>query len=727
MATNSDMEGSDVSPEDAPEDDGNNSFANEVKSFQHNKNLFKVSRCIQEVSSARINDVMNKLNLHLTEFPQSRTGERTLSQNSKQVVDKHWRLLNFVFRKCGYYESLLPLQQFKSKESFIPSMLPKHIAVAIRFKRSQKGTALLDWNGIQVKDILDRDMFCQGGWNDPRCVDQLITAIGTIHEAIGHDPRSPYEDACKGCLELETDGSGHEGCRFHRGRPQIWNKGNPKNCTAMANIISENCKKGQTYVPQGDSPLTPWELLDMGSHLISFNRLWELQTWTMLLISCKQGYRSEEVIKLSDTKPIGDDQIQILRPDLFVISADGILKAIAWDIKGKSDKVIVHLLMWRDDINPELCPVRAFLCFIYLAGYESGYFFMSKEKLDGVNELSSTKNTVQLEESVSYGSYHKKIKKLCSVITRRDGPFGTHLGRKTFYLLSIWGLPKNQSNQEVQTSARHLTDQQARKYSKDARCLLEIAHSNEVNVKLVVSPFKPICIKELQIARNLNASSMKQYQSIDALARDFVEKECGIDRANPNFGIKFLMDAAMKLKTPENLRNEIDTLLSKVDQVDVRTELNFKIEEYAKQARRQAEEAISASTERANIAVGNSALLDTNIVEAAAGGTITTKNKRKRGEGGEDLAERKTLKAGTTAEKLENLLLIKKKILPETVFTEGARCFISEQLNPVLQCLHAHYNNSKEEFSVAYPKLSLSVFKKKCCNGNGKSCTFNTR
>jgi len=104
MATNSNMEGSDVSPEDAPEDDGNNSFANEVKSFQNNKNLFKVSRHIQEVSSARINDVMNKLNLHLTEFPQSRTGERTLSQNSKQVVDKHWRLLNFVFRKCGYNE-----------------------------------------------------------------------------------------------------------------------------------------------------------------------------------------------------------------------------------------------------------------------------------------------------------------------------------------------------------------------------------------------------------------------------------------------------------------------------------------------------------------------------------------------------------------------------------------------------------------------------------------------
>jgi hypothetical protein len=49
------MEGSDVSPEG----EANNSFENEVKSFQHDKNLFKVSGSIQELSSVRINDLMN--------------------------------------------------------------------------------------------------------------------------------------------------------------------------------------------------------------------------------------------------------------------------------------------------------------------------------------------------------------------------------------------------------------------------------------------------------------------------------------------------------------------------------------------------------------------------------------------------------------------------------------------------------------------------------------------
>jgi len=35
-------------------------------------------------------------------------------------------------------------------------------------QRSQKGAPLLNFNGLQVKDILGYDIFCQGGWNDPR-------------------------------------------------------------------------------------------------------------------------------------------------------------------------------------------------------------------------------------------------------------------------------------------------------------------------------------------------------------------------------------------------------------------------------------------------------------------------------------------------------------------------------------------------------------------------------
>ena len=75
---------------------------------------------------------------------------------------------------------------------------------------------------------------------------------------------------------------------------------------------------------------------------------------------------------------------------------------------------------------------------------------------------------------------------------------------------------------------------------------------------------------------------------------------------NLNFGVKGLM---AKTKISRILRLKLDTLHSKVDQVDLRT--NLRLASKPKKS--------FSPTLRAHIAVGDSALQNTNIVEAAGG------------------------------------------------------------------------------------------------------------
>ena len=92
--------------------------------------------------------------------------------------------------------------------------------------------------------------------------------------------------------------------------------------------------------------------------------------------------------------------------------------------------------------------------------------------------------------------------------------------------------------------------------------------------------------------------------------------------------------------------------------------------------------------------------------------------KRKRGDGGWDLDERKEIKKKeTTREMILALLDFESKIPKDRVLTEGARSFIKNELKPVLTCFNKHYASDLEAFAVARPKLTLSTFKKRICTG----------
>ena len=70
----------------------------------------------------------------------------------------------------------------------------------------------------------------------------------------------------------------------------------------------------------------------------------------------------------------------------------------------------------------------------------------------------------------------------------------------------------------------------------------------------------------------------------------------------------------------------------------------------------------------------------------------------KRGEGKDDLGDRKNLGKSTT-EKLDQLLELEAKVENVTIgFTEPARSFVNQILKPILGCLKHHCNGDKNAF-----------------------------
>jgi len=92
----------------------------------------------------------------------------------------------------------------------------------------------------------------------------------------------------------------------------------------------------------------------------------------MILLSCKLFLRKEEVSSIKYSS---------FNKDISLIWNNGNVEALAVEIQGKSDNEIVILQLWRDDINPELCPIKHLLVFVHLSGSNSGYLFPKKSAL----------------------------------------------------------------------------------------------------------------------------------------------------------------------------------------------------------------------------------------------------------------------------------------------------------------------------------------------------------
>jgi hypothetical protein len=152
-----------------------------------------------------------------------------------------------------------------------------------------------------------------GGWVDPQNVAQMLSAVGAVHAA--RKQRGPYQEKCAECVALDREKK-YMGCRFHRGAPAIWRRGNPTECDQVENCVKQNSQDGASYVPEGDSPLTPWELVDIRTFLLSSNDLFDLMLWVVTLVAVKLFLREDEYDGITGDSIVKD--ISIIGSDLLV-------------------------------------------------------------------------------------------------------------------------------------------------------------------------------------------------------------------------------------------------------------------------------------------------------------------------------------------------------------------------------------------------------------------------
>jgi hypothetical protein len=95
----------------------------------------------------------------------------------------------------------------------------------------------------------------------------------------------------------------------------------------------------------------------------------------------------------------------------------------------------------------------------------NGFIFPSKKELLRLQDPENSNFCV--EQSISYSTYEKKFKAMCtSLLTRKGSKFGSHTARKTFYLFGTW----LKGNMEIlMRDARHKTLKNAQTYARDAR------------------------------------------------------------------------------------------------------------------------------------------------------------------------------------------------------------------------------------------------------------------
>jgi hypothetical protein len=92
-----------------------------------------------------------------------------------------------------------------------------------------------------------------------------------------------------------------------------------------------------------------------------------IQLWTMVLLGIKLFLRADELVTM---------KLENFRPECARIDKKNKrIESIVLKVRGKSDLDWVSLTLWRDDQNPEFCPIRALMVYLAKANLKDGYLF----------------------------------------------------------------------------------------------------------------------------------------------------------------------------------------------------------------------------------------------------------------------------------------------------------------------------------------------------------------
>ena len=148
-----------------------------------NRKLYCIEGALLEIYSKQTSLLLNQLELEQHTVLQDPMGSRPLEPRSKETYMKHVRGLRYFAALLGDWESSLMLLE-KPPVEYVPSVDPKLLVDFIWWERGETGAPFYRYkSGSQCLDCLGHPVYCQGGWNDPRNVDQFLCAISLLHKS----------------------------------------------------------------------------------------------------------------------------------------------------------------------------------------------------------------------------------------------------------------------------------------------------------------------------------------------------------------------------------------------------------------------------------------------------------------------------------------------------------------------------------------------------------------
>jgi hypothetical protein len=262
-----------------------------------------------------------------------------------------------------------------------------------------------------------------GSWNASVNLRRARTAIQMVHAPFEHC-RGVYTLPCDDCLSANQPSDGDAGglldftkgrawlhCGYHTAGSALRVRGDPtlqKNCSDFFNGREKYLDS--THDIRGNVQLTACQVRQLRSALLNTGmrkgglktKLKNLQTYLMLLLGIKLFLRADEVVTL---------QLSQFRTDCAIVDKEvcRIDRLVVW-VKGKTDKKPVNLCLYRDDENPEFCPIRHLMAYLAYTNIDSGYLFPAWPS-ELLPQLQESKNVSKWEASthVSYRDFLDRV------------------------------------------------------------------------------------------------------------------------------------------------------------------------------------------------------------------------------------------------------------------------------------------------------------------------------
>ncbi|KAJ3310170.1 hypothetical protein HDV04_005364 [Boothiomyces sp. JEL0838] len=639
-----------------------------------------------------MNQVLERLGLAMSPKKHRLFGNHCLAKKTERDYLKHIRGLRYFCCLIGDYESLLILQE-DAPRPFSPAVSANTAAAFILYKRNDANAILKLPNGEK------KEIKCTGKWKDPKNTMQFSSALSSLHNAWPDHIGGSYQDSCLNCVIAD------KACMLHErmlGRALLLRRGDPTLSQPFKDINKQSKKEGSGYLAHGDDALTVFELLVLRQNLMSSNKMEDFQLWVLVLVSIRLFLRSEEatgeekrvVNGVEKVVPVGLTMDSFV-PSLCIIR-DGILESLAVKVQGKTDKHPVTLQLWRDKLNPELCPIVNLQLYSYLIGI--------KERANG-GHTPAEKQLICLLFGVE-----EHFKRLCA-------------------LLDI----------DIKTAQR---------YERDADAALKVSKFNRKFDHFKIEPWVPIRVESLQMVQVLNSEGSAGYRPLLEIAIYYIEEMCGVDKNDLNFSINWMFNKMSSYNNTDNLGEKFKEKIAQWVQPEIAQKIleealllaDIKVRNALlgremlvnddrdrnprpKKRRKHNNHLELANAERVQSTI---TIEDTEVAQSDS-------NKRQRASGEVDFPKRTELSKMKTSKPI--IIVVKEKVeaiieIHEngkdhgmTTLTLPCQNFMKKTVQPLIRCFENHFDSDLDKFCSHFTKLPYSRYNEKCKGYANSDCT----